>query len=55
MKIKPVMSQSYFPSMSCLIRSCNNVRSAEKICLAPPKVSTEFVSPGRAEKQKNIC
>ena len=28
MKIKPVMSQSYFPRMPCLIRSCNDVRSA---------------------------
>ena len=57
MKIKPVMSQSYFPRMPCLIRSCNEVSSALgwKICLPPPKVSTEFVSPGRTEKQKNIC
>ena len=57
MKIKPVMSQSYFPRMPCLIRSCNDVSSALgwKICLPPPKVSTEFVSPGRTEKQKNIC
>ena len=31
---------------------------ADKICFAPPKVSTKFVSTnhcGRTEKQKNIC